>query len=539
MIRRRAAATALIAAIAMAAPAAALTTPGADPASSESAIIEAARAAAASASTSPPSPLPSGAAPLPGAVDPAVYVVGPGDVLQLAIWGRMTRTDLLEVGPEGTVLIPGAGVIRVAGRALAEVRGAILDRVRREVRGVEVDVRLARTRRFFVYLTGEVKQPGAAQANGASRVSEVLTPDQFKEDASRRRIEVLHRDGTRRIADLELFFSTGDPALNPILQDGDVIQVPVATEFVHVAGAVAKPGRYELGPRDSVRTLLRIAGDPLPAASEDRVLLIRWPEPFRPESLWVRLSEIYSNEVNPALGDGERLYVFFVPQYHEQREAVVLGEVQRPGAYPIVEGRTRLTDLIEAAGGFLPSADLSAIRVRRQVTAAEKDPELDRLLRLSRNELTASEYEVLRTKLAGLREDYRVAWESVQREANSADLLIRDGDVVRVERLVSSIRVDGEVRRPAILEYRGGSTVNDYVREAGGFTDRAWRGKIRVTRAVTGQTLLARNVTALNPGDLVWVPEKPDVTFWQLSREVLTALAQVATVVIAIRSVNN
>lgn len=502
------------------------------------ALTEAARAAAGA--SSPSTSLPSGAPPLAGAVDPQLYWVGPGDVLQLAIWGRMTRTDLLEVGPEGTVLVPGAGVVRVAGRSLTEARDLILERVRREVRGVEVDVRLVRTRRFFVYLTGRVKHLGAIEASGTSRVSEVLTPEVMLEDASRRRVEVLRRDGTRLIADLELFFSTGDPALNPIVNDGDVIQVPVATEFVHAAGAVAKPGRYELGPRDSVRTLLRIAGDPLPAASEERVLLIRWPEPFRPESLWVSLSEIYSGERNPPLGDGERLYLFFVPQYHEQREAAVLGEVQRPGAYPIVEGRTRLSDLVKAAGGFLANADLSAIRLRRTAPAAgEKDPEMDRLLRLSRNELTASEYEQLRTKLAGLREDYRVNWETVQRQGESADLLIRDGDQVRVERLVSSIRIDGEVRRPAILEYRPGNNVADYVREAGGFTDRAWRGKVRVTRAVTGQTLLARNVNSLDPGDLVWVPEKPDVTLWHLTREVLTAVAQVATVVIAIRSVRN
>jgi hypothetical protein len=60
---------------------------------------------------------------------------------------------------------------------------------------------------------------------------------------------------------------------------------------------------------------------------------------------------------------------------------------------------------------------------------------------------------------------------------------------------------------------------------------------VRVTRSVTGQVLLARNVHALDPGDFVWVPEKPDVTAWQQTREVLTAVAQLATVVIAIRSV--
>jgi hypothetical protein len=81
--------------------------------------------------------------------------------------------------------------------------------------------------------------------------------------------------------------------------------------------------------------------------------------------------------------------------------------------------------------------------------------------------------------------------------------------------------------------------IEEYVKQAGGFTDRAWRSHIRVTRAVTGQTFPAKNVRTLDPGDFVWVPERQDKSPWDYSRETLTAIAQIATVIIAIRSVNN
>jgi len=474
---------------------------------------------------------------LAGAVDPATYRVGPGDLLILQLWGRVSRTIPLEVGPEGTVLVPGAGTVRVDTRTLLDVREDLLSRMRSQFQNVEMDLRLGRPRTFRVYLTGQVRAPGPVSATGAYRVGDVLANGMLVDGASHRRIEVLHRDGTREFCDLELFHQTGDAGMNPWLCDGDVIQVPTATEFVYAQGAVARPGRYELGVQDSLRTLLRLAGDPLPSAVADRVLLVRFKDSFTPDSLWVSLDGIYSRRTNPALKDGERVYVYFIPQYHLQHEAVILGEVQRPGTYPIVEGRTRLSDLVSAAADFQASADLSAIRVHRRSTlAAEKDQELDRLLRLSRNDLTSSEYEMLRTKLAGLREDYRVDWTRLQ-GSKDLDLLLRDGDVVRVERLVPSIRVDGEVRRPGILNFVRGESVEDYVAQAGGYTDRAWRGKVRVTRSVTGQTLLARNVRTLDPGDFVWVPEKPDVTVWEQSREILTALAQAATIIIAIRSV--
>ena len=475
---------------------------------------------------------------LAGPVDPDEYLVGPGDILLVQLWGKVSRNLTLEVGPEGMILVPGARSLDVGGRTLTEVRKAILGLMRDQFRDVSMDVRLARPRVFRVYLTGQVVSPGPALANGASRIADVLAPGALLPKASTRRIELIHRDGTRDLADLGLFLATGRSELNPWLRDGDVVSVPVATEFIHVQGAVARPGDYELGPRDSLITLMRIAGDPIPAASLERALLIRWRDMLTPESLWVNLEDIYARRVNPALEDGERLYVYFVPQYRLQQDASITGEVVRPGTYPITEGRTRLSDLVTAAQGFLPSADLASIRVhRRNQNAQEADPELDRLLRLSRGELTNSEYAVLRTKLASLREDYRVDWRGLQRNPAELDLLLRGGDIVGVERLVLSIRVDGEVRQPGILAFKPGLVWQDYVVQAGGFTDRAWVGKTRVTRAASGQTLPANSVHALSPGDFVWVPEKPDITAWQQAQTLLASLAYAATILIAIRSI--
>lgn len=475
---------------------------------------------------------------LPGPIDPDLYRVGPGDVLLLQMWGKVSRNLTLEIGPEGRILVPGSGSLKVDGRTLREVREAVLDLMRDQFRGVNMDVRLARPRVFRIYLTGQVRAPGVALATGSSRIADVLVPGGMLENASTRRIEVLHRDGSRELADLGLFFATGVARLNPWLQDGDVVSVPVATEFIHIQGAVAKPGDYELGPSDSLLTLLGLAGDPIPGAYVDHALLIRWKDAFNPESLWVDLDEVYARRVNPALREGERFYVYFVPQYHVQREAAVVGEVRRPGTFPIVEGQTHLSDLLKYAEGFLSSADLASIRVhRRNPNAGDRDQELDRLLRLSRGELTNTEYVVLQTKLASLREDYRINWSILQKDPGHLDPLLRDGDIVRVERLVSSVRVDGEVRRPGILSFKPGLSARDYVLQAGGFTNRAWVGKVRVTRAASGQTLPAKDVNTLNPGDFVWVPERPDVTTWQQAQSVLTSLAYIATIVIAIRTV--
>lgn len=474
---------------------------------------------------------------LPGPVDAATYRVGPGDEFRLTFAGTLTREHLLVVGPEGWLALPGAGTLPVAGLTLEEARTRVLERIRRDVRGVRMDLRLERPRTFRVHLTGQVKEAGEHDATAVTSLADLLTPERLGKDASTRRIELRGRDGRARMADLGAFLATGDASGLPPLEDGDVIHVPVAREFVHVFGAVGSPGRLERSPTDSLATLLRMVGGTLPSAAPGPMLWLHWrPEGVRPDTVWVEPGDAAT--LARPVADGDRLYVHFQSQYRQQREVSVMGEVHRPGQFPITEGRTRLSDILREAGGLLPTADLSAVHVHRSRTgAATRDIELERLLRLSRAELTASEYEALRTRLAAQREDYRVDWRVVSKGDPDLDLLLLQGDIIRVERLVNTIRVDGEVLRPAIVGYQPGDRISDYIRKVGGFTNRAWRGKVRVTRAVNGQTLYARDVRALDPGDFIWVPEKPDESLWLRAQQTLTALAQVATIVIAIRSV--
>jgi protein involved in polysaccharide export with SLBB domain len=480
-----------------------------------------------------------------GVVNPDQYLVGPGDLFLLNFTGRITRSLNLAVGPEGTLFLPGIGAVRIDGMTLSQARREIVRRAATEYRGVEVDVRLAHARTLRVFLTGEVKEPGPLDVAAWSRISEVLSDSLLTERASRRNIVITRdrptRDPTgasvpdRLLADLDLFNRTGDATFNPFLHDGDVVYVPVATRHVIVAGAVARPGRFELGPHDSLNTVLRMAAGPLPSSRDERCLLVRWRTPTEGESLFFSLSDAESGATNPPMRDGDRLYVYFHPRYHALEHASIYGEVQAPGAYPLQTNHTRLSDLVRAAGGFLDRADLSTLRVyRASLTATENDPELDRLTRLSRGEMTASEYEVMRARLAARREEYRIDWTRLRSNAD-LDLLLRDGDIVRVDPVLASVRVEGEVRRPGLVEFESGRTFRDYVTLAGGFSNRAARSKVRITRTVTGQTLLARDVGEIAPGDLIWVPERPDVTTWQHLQTLIAVAAQVATLIIAVR----
>jgi protein involved in polysaccharide export with SLBB domain len=470
-------------------------------------------------------------------VEPDAYIVGPGDVFSLVMSGRVSRTQVLRVSPEGSVLIQGWPPIRVAGLTLRQARTDVLRVLERDLRGVDIDLELARVRFIRVTLAGDVRSLEPIVVPATSRVSDVVQDTLLRRGASRRAIEVRRRDGTAESADLVLFMRTGRMDRNPFLRDGDVIHVPAATRFVEIHGALARPSQFELGAGDSLSTLIELAGGLLPSAQAERALLVRWRDPHRTDSVWFRPDSVLAGVSDLALANGDRVYVGFIPAFHELEQVVALGEFERPGTYPIVSGRTRLSELVRSAGGFRDRADLRSIRVTRapaNIGDWRDDPEYTRLSRLSRGEMTSGEYERLRTNLAARRREYRVTWQDLVRQPE-LDLVLSSGDSIRVDPVLPSIRVDGEVLRPGVVDFATGRRATDYITMAGGFARRAAKGRVLVTRSVSGQTLRASDAGPLDPGDLVWVPERPDRTLLEQALPILSLAASVATIVIAVR----
>lgn len=472
---------------------------------------------------------------LPGFVDANRYHVGPGDGLTLLLWGAISRTQPLFVGPEGNVVIPDVGSVNVAGATLAEARELIRERVRKQLRNLEIEVQLTHLRTFRVYVTGAVRTPGPVPANGVMSVGDLLADSLLLGDASRRRVELRRDSGATTIVDLQTLRLAGQAGRQEWLREGDVVYVPRATEWTGAWGAVGHPGAVELADSDSVSTLVRLAGGLLPRVLGDQAMLVRWRDTASRETLMVRFADGRIVEGDVPLRDGDQLFVLSHPGWHEPMVAWVVGRVQREGAFPITAGKTRLTDVIASAGGLLEDADRSAIRLVRNPPGIQSDPEFDRLLRLSREEMTNSEYEAFRARLAAHSADVRVDWTLLESGRTDLDLLMQDGDVLRVDRVTNAVRVDGQVKRPGLVPFVAGKPTSYYIEQAGGFTVRAARGQVRLTRAANNQGMLARDVQDVSPGDQLWVPETPDVKTWEIVKDLLIVCAQIATIYLVFR----
>jgi protein involved in polysaccharide export with SLBB domain len=215
------------------------------------------------------------------------------------------------------------------------------------------------------------------------------------------------------------------------------------------------------------------------------------------------------------------------------------GEVARPGIYPLRDGQDRISDLIRSAGGFLPTAARrSVLVVRRSGSTLERDPEFDRLSRLSRQEMTEAEYQTFRTKLAAAQSNYLVNAEGLMDGAKGSqrDVLLQDDDLVVVDRREHAVRVTGRVRQPGLVEYEPAFRGQDYVDRAGGYAEGASPKRARVTRASSGQTVLLKDAGTIDPGDLIYIPEAPEKHVASMLRDLLIAAGSIATIVIAFRN---
>jgi len=475
--------------------------------------------------------------PTSGPVDPREYVVGPGDYLQAHMTGGVARNWDLVVSPEGNVFVPSVGTIHVAGLSLQAAKEAIVQRVSSEYRNVGIEVQLARARTMLVHLAGETRANGPLGIPATSRVTEILRDTVFTVKSSLRNIELRRQTpaGERTtIIDLQAMRLTGRTRNNPLLRDGDVLFVPVATASVALYGAVGRPDVYELGPDDSLSTLLAIAGGPL-ADAADEGRFVRFRDPTHSDTLAFRVADLLAGRYNPALRNGDRAFIFFRPKYYALERVTIMGEVQRPGTYPLTEGADRISQIVAEANGFLPDANVAALRLYRGARpVGEANPEIDRLNTLGRRDMTNSEYEILRASLAIRREDFRIDWNRLQKEP-ALDVQLRDGDVIRVDELYPTVRVEGEVKRPGLVRFEPGRHAEDYVRMAGGFGSRAARGQVRITSTVTGQTVRANDAGPPAAGDLVWVPEKRELGIWQSVQTSFLFVAQLIALAVVVR----
>lgn len=479
-------------------------------------------------------------APIEGRVDPETYRVGPGDEFALR-YSDLLDPKIIRVGPSGDLLLPDAGPIAVAGLSLKEAEARVREALRPYVRGKGFVIALHRPRRFRVPVLGGVARPGVVTLQAPVRASEAIeAAGGVAENGARRGIEVRRGRDTLRV-DLVRYLRAGDQNANPLVFETDVIFVPSRRQTVELQGAVPQPGVFDFLDGDRVTTLLALGGGPAPDAAVDEAELVRFGSAGVTEKIPIRLAAALAapgGEDDLRLVEGDRLFLPARSHWRDVPYVWIDGEVVRPGPYPIDEGTDRIRSVLERAGGYTGLADRAAVRVERVLENANPDTAFLRLLRERDQILGPAERSYLFLKMRERNALSAPVGAYLEAGDSRGDVLLRRGDRVVVPQRVAVVSVQGEVRAPGHVPYEPGRTAEDYVKTAGGYTSRAYESRVRVTLAATGRQVGVDETSAIMPGDVIWVPAKPERNPWATIRDIIGVTAAAAAIVLAIEAVN-
>lgn len=279
-----------------------------------------------------------------------------------------------------------------------------------------------------------------------------------------------------------------------------------------VSGAVNEPDTYEFIEGMTLEDALFRANGLRDESAAYRIEVARRVVDVDEQLKTDRVAEVFQFSVDENLDFPEedrdftlqpfdQVFVRLKPNYQPQQTVRIEGEVQFPGEYVLEERTARLSDVIKWAGGLSDYAYPRGASLERMAETANVQEEsyLGELV---------DEDGVLTTRVG-----IRLA-DALHDPGSHMDLILEEGDVIRVPKQLQTVRIEGEVLYPVSIRYQPGKSFQSYINEAGGVTDDGRRNRAYIVYANgevdrTKRFLFIRNNPSVEPGATIIIPPKP------------------------------
>lgn len=405
---------------------------------------------------------------------PVDYVVGPGDTIEVQLFGGQNAFYSLVVSREGTLNFPDIGPIQVSGLRFAELRQLLQQRVGEQMIGVSASITMGPLRSIRVFVLGDAHRPGSYTVSALSTMTNALfVSGGISPIGSLRKVQLKRNGKVITTLDLYDLLLRGDTSGDARLQPGDVIFIPPVGRTVGVDGEVRRPAVYELRSEAKVSQVLDIAGGLLPTAYPEASQVERINE--KRERTIIDLDLTTRDGLATTLRDDDTLRIFSVL---EKREDIVVlsGHVRRAGPYQWRPGM-RLSDLVASVGELLPQADLNYVLVRRE---ADAGMQVDVLSADLSNALAAP------GGAADIRLQPRDAVTvfdlGPDRSGQVAAIIEELRRQARLGSPAREVSIIGRVRAPGTYPLEAGMKVSDLIRAGGRLVEAAYPVEAELTR---------------------------------------------------------
>lgn len=472
------------------------------------------------------------------------YAVAVGDKIQVRFWGAFNFEALLVVDAQGNVFVPHAGPVRVLG-----VRNQDLQRLFEASIGKSFKsnvfsyASLAEAQPVRIFVGGFVNRPGLYSGTSMDSLLHFLDqaggidPDRgtFID------VQVKRAEQVRGKANLYDFMLKGTMPLIQ-LSDGDVVFVPPRQNTVIAAGLVQSAKRFEFQ-TNQILTVQAVATQAKPQASATHVRITR-------NTGTVRNTEYYplAMAADVTLLNGDELE-FTADKIPGTITVRVEGEHTSPQEYELPYG-TQLGKLMKDIQ-LRPDAESESLQLFRQsVKQRQKEMLATSLRSLEAALLTARSGSSDEARLRKDEADLTLQWVErakkieplgqvqIAKSAFRNQLLLENGDVLRIPRKDGLVLISGEVLFPNAVAFDKKLGLADYISRAGGYTQSADNSRVVVARRdgsfeQTNPRSYMSSVS-VRAGDQVLVLPKVDEKdrqFWKDMSQVIFQIAVSAKVV--------
>ncbi len=424
---------------------------------------------------------------------PTNYVVGPGDEVDLKLWGMAELSARLPVDRMGQIVIPRVGPVTVAGTRVDQLEPYLRSQVAKVFTNFELSAGIGKLRSVQVFVVGQARRPGAYMVSSLSTlISALFESGGPASTGSLRNIQLTRGGKLVTTLDLYNFIHKGDSSQDARLLPGDVIVIPPAGPRVALLGETDSAGIYELGTSkapsqgESIEQLLAYSGGQRTLVSTHKAQLERVEASRLKGPRVVETAALDAKGLATQLRDGDILTLLKISP--EFANAVTLrGNVAASTRHVYVEGM-RISDLIPEPQALVQS-DYYVRKNRLVQYESSRDVSLGAAFasaKAPRDEVNWDYATLERTdpdKLVTTMFPFNLA-KAVKDRDPEHDLILKAGDVVTVfsvselspprEKRSRYVRVSGEVQVPGVYQLKGAETIGEIVSIAGGPTQNAY-----------------------------------------------------------------
>jgi protein involved in polysaccharide export with SLBB domain len=422
-----------------------------------------------------------------------------------------------------------------------------------------------------VHIEGAVFRPGDFELDKGLTLSQLIQKAAgLKEDAftGRGNIVRLKPDNTTEIIPFDVSGIMNKTVADIPLQREDIVQIASIFDLrdnyiVNIKGEVRNPGQFAYAENMTVQDLIIKAGGFKDGASPKRIEVARRISNSDPTSKNSSVAQVYTINVDAQLKADEASFtlkpydiisIYPLPGYEPQKTVNLEGEVLYPGPYAIEKKNEKISDIIARAGGLTASADVEGGTLKRENIAIlgidknkadtanivkEHDERLKRLQQTYKN--TTQDNLPLRNDYVGI--DLK---EILKNPGSNIDLILEDGDEIRIPKQQQVVRVNGEVLYPSAVVFEKGKSFSSYVSNAGGFSPKALRRGAYIvypngTVKATHKFLFFNVHPGVKPGSEIYVPLKPERKSMGTTEIIgfTTGLASLGAIILGILSLHN